>query len=144
MDKPLYPVGVSVLLTDHEGRILLGRRAKGISAGGMLSTPGGRIRSTEDRVMACCRKFWEETGAVLMRPVVELGYREHFRFDQHYFMLYFWARDYSGVIGNEEPDKCDGWEWYKPWEIPIKECTEPPQIIAEVGMKFWLTKDDCG
>jgi hypothetical protein len=79
-EKPRLPVGVSVLLTDSMGRLLLGRR-KNNSGAGLLSTPGGRLEVSENVLQCARREFKEETGADLELDNLRIiGVKELFRF----------------------------------------------------------------
>lgn len=54
-------VGVAVIVRDEAGRVLLGRRAKGIGAG-QWCIPCGYVEWGEDVREAAAREFEEETG----------------------------------------------------------------------------------
>jgi 8-oxo-dGTP diphosphatase len=126
--KNKLAVGVSLLLI-HEGYVLLGKRRGNIKAAGWFSTPGGRIEEGEKFLAAAEREFLEECGArVDPTSFVLLGFREHFRFEQHYIMIYILATRYRGEITNMQPDKCFGWEWYRRHVVP-DQCTEPNDIL---------------
>ncbi len=56
--RPLVGVGVSVLLQDEEGRVLLQRRGDD----GLWGTPGGSLEPGEDFLSAAHRELYEETG----------------------------------------------------------------------------------
>lgn len=134
-NKPTLPVGVSVLLVNNEGRVALGERPSNIEAGGFLSTPGGRIELYEHLEETAARELEEETGANLLPTQFRiLGFKEHFRFNSHYFMVYVAAR-YDGPLQRREPDKCLGWQWWKLEEIPKDRCTEPEDILALLSRK---------
>jgi len=89
-EKPMYGVGVSVLLTNTFGQLLLAKRRNN-SGAGLLSTPGGRIEYNESPEEAGHREFYEETGA-LLAPMHMLGLRKHNRFNDHYFMFLIYRR----------------------------------------------------
>ncbi len=127
-NKPTYAVGVSVLLTDSAGRILLGRRKNNIAAG-LLSTPGGRVEQTETFEQCAAREFHEETGAEL-GAIKIIGFRKHFRYGQHYVMFYAHAETFTGEIRNMEPEKCEGWQFWRLENVPAGECTEPEDILV--------------
>lgn len=128
--KPTFPVGVSILLVNRDGRVALGWRPDNIPAGGFLSTPGGRIEENEHLEETAARELEEETGVRLAPTVFKiLGFKEHFRFTGHYFLVYL-AAYYDGQLERKEPDKCLGWEWWKLEDIPHDRCTEPPEILA--------------
>lgn len=129
-DKSKFAVGVSVLLVNRDGRVALGWRPEGIAAGGYLCTPGGRIEFTEHYLETAVRELEEETGVRLPTTVFKtIGFKEHFRFGDHYFLIYVVAY-YDGKLERKEPDKCLGWEWWKLDEIPRDKCTEPADILA--------------
>lgn len=134
-EKPLHAVGVSVLLIE-DGKILLGRRGPKTSAAqGYLSTPGGRLEIEETFTDCALREFKEETGAELVEDDLRIvGIRKHFRFGQHYVMIYILATQHDGEIGNPEGDeKCEGgWQWFHPsWLLydPQVKVTEPLGIL---------------
>jgi len=141
--KPTMPVGVSVLLVNRDGRVALGERAADTSAGGFLSTPGGRIEEHEHLAETAARELEEETGVKLLPTQFRvLGFREHFRFGGHYMMIYVAAR-YDGVLERKEPDKCLGWTWWKIAEIPKDRCTEPEEILDQLRLALAGTCPCC-
>jgi 8-oxo-dGTP diphosphatase len=129
--KPTLPVGVSVLLVDSANRILLGERMNN-TASGMFSTPGGRIELDEDMVDCAIRETKEETGLIVDAEDVRIiGFKEHFRYGNHYVMFYAEVRRWSGTLTNTEPHKCKEWQWFSLSEIP-ENCTEPKDILAKL------------
>jgi 8-oxo-dGTP diphosphatase len=127
--KGKLPIGVSILLVNRDGRVALGWRPENIAAGGFLSTPGGRIEENEHLEETAARELKEETGVHLLPSMFKiLGFKEHFRFTGHYFMVYV-AAYYDGPLERKEPDKCLGWEWWKLTDIPRDRCTEPLDIL---------------
>lgn len=54
-------IGVAVVLLDRD-RVLLGRRAPGVSYAGQWCIPCGHVEWDEDVRSAACREFEEETG----------------------------------------------------------------------------------
>lgn len=110
-EKPRHAVGVSVLLIEN-GKLLLGKRGPGVAAGqGWWGTPGGRLELDEDFESCARREFKEETGSTLNGPLKVIGYKKHFRFEEHYIMFYVFASSHMGFINNPEPTKCEGWQW---------------------------------
>lgn len=109
--KPRMPVGVSVLITNHQNHVLMGRR-KNNSGAGLLSTPGGRLEETENILGCAVREVQEEVGVRIgAKELTILGFMEHFRFGNHYVMFYVHAPRYYGEIKNVEPEKCEEWLW---------------------------------
>lgn len=138
-DKPTYPVGVSVLITNHQQhnpRLLLAKRYDL----GLYCTPGGRIEMAENMFQCAVRETKEETDiSIFESDLTNLGCVEHMRYGMHYFMWYLWTPLWAAPGGpqgikNLEPDKHGPWTWWTQAEVP-KECTEPPDILKRV---FWL------
>jgi 8-oxo-dGTP diphosphatase len=131
-EKSTLPVGVSVLLLNGEGKVLLGERVN-VSAAGLLSTPGGRIEQNETMFECAHRELLEETGVDVHPGAFRLlGFKEHFRFGNHYIMIYVTAFHYGTVV-NKEPEKCKGWEWMDINGILPDRCTEPQDILELVN-----------
>jgi len=144
-DKPRHAVGVSVLITrerDGMTEVLLGRR-KNNSAAGLLSTPGGRLEKFETIVKCAMREVYEETGASIFFEQLEIiGWREHFRYGDHYIMFYVHARSYigadskpNGSFENRIPDKSEDWKFYALDTIKLEETTEPCDILDQLRPK---------
>lgn len=134
--KAKYSVGVSVLITANR-HLLLGRRINTGTADGLLSTPGGRIEMDENMFDAAVRETWEETGIVLKQSdLLQVGFKEHFRFDKHYFMFYFWATiSRDRTIVTMEPNKCEEWKWiHFDTVMRLDDCTEPREILKSVNL----------
>lgn len=125
--KAKFSVGVSVLVV-RDNKLLLGRRINTGTLDGWLSTPGGRIEETEDMYAAARRELKEETG-LDSDALLVIGFKEHFRSGEHYFMFYLFASDVQGVPENKEPGKCEGWCWVEWDKVPLDECTEPLEIL---------------
>jgi 8-oxo-dGTP diphosphatase len=126
-----FPVGVSVLMVNKDGKLLLGER-NNCKGAGLLSTPGGRIEQHETMFDAAYREVLEETGVAITGNISVIGFKEHRRFEMHYFMVYLLVREWSGKIRNCEPDRCGGWGWYEPDAIPQDRCTEPADILEKL------------
>lgn len=56
----MLPIAISVV--EHEGRVLIGRRAADSELGGFWEFPGGKIGSDETPEQAAVRECREETG----------------------------------------------------------------------------------
>ena len=134
--KPTYAVGVSVLLTNEKGQVLLGKR-KNTHGEGLWSTPGGRIEQDETLFEAAAREFREECCATL-GTVEILGFKEHFRYGMHYFMVYVHAGYYIGKIKNGIPKKSGPWQWRDIKKVCntslLTKCTEPFDMLQKALM----------
>ena len=128
--KPVFPVGVSVLMV-HGGNVLLGRR-KNNSAAGLYSTPGGRLEHDEDVYKCAIRELKEETGVDAYASDLEIiDVKEHFRYGKHCIMFYVKVTKWTGSIKNTEPEKCERWEWHHLRHVPL-DCTEPDTVLAKL------------
>lgn len=119
-------VGVSVIIFNQVGQVLVGKR-KGSHGEGMLSVPGGHLEFFETSSQTCDRELLEEIGVNFSGQYEPFGFSEDF-FDnslweqrKHYITLYFVVNgvDSDNIqIQNMEPEKCEGWEWVDVDELP--------------------------
>ena len=79
---------IAVAVVDHEGLILVGRRAVGTALAGMAEFPGGKVLPGETPAEAAARECLEETGLAIRVgtpfPTVEHDY-PHGRLQLHFF-----------------------------------------------------------
>lgn len=113
-------VGVGVLVL-RDGQVLLGRR-RGSHGAGTWSAPGGRLEFGEQIEACAARELKEETG--LTASSFELGPYSNDIFadvQQQYVTIFVVARGIRGEPANLEPDKCDGWAWFRwgDWPSPL-------------------------
>ncbi len=126
-------VGVGVLVV-RDGLVLLGRR-RGSHGAGTWSAPGGRLEFGEQIEACAARELKEETG--LTASSFELGPYSNDIFDdvqQQYVTIFVLARGICGVPANLEPDKCDGWAWFKwgNWPAPL---FKPVESLLTLGWR---------
>lgn len=126
-------VGVGVLVV-RDRLILLGKR-KSSHGAGAWAAPGGRLEFGEE-IEACARReLLEETG--LTASSVELGPYSNDVFleaERHFLTVFVVARGIAGTPQNLEPDKCEGWAWFK-WEaLPIP-LFKPLQTLLAIGWR---------
>jgi len=129
-------VGVSVIIFDKNGKVLVGKR-KGSHGAGLYSVPGGHIELGESYDTTCDRELLEEIG-VKFSEYREWGFSqdffEHNGIKKHYITLYFVVKDVDSdtvEIKNLEPEKCEGWEWKYPHDLPVNMfCDTYSQIKA--------------
>jgi 8-oxo-dGTP diphosphatase len=110
-------VGVGVFVV-REGRFLLGKR-KGAHGAGEWALPGGHLEFGES-VEACARReVQEETGLVVTQVRPGPWSSDLFaEVDRHYVTLFVIAGSPAGEPELREPDKCEGWEWFRWPELP--------------------------
>ena len=126
-------VGVGVLVV-RDRLILLGKR-KSSHGAGAWAAPGGRLEFGEE-IEACARReLLEETA--LTASSVELGPYSNDVFleaERHFLTVFVVARGIAGTPQNLEPDKCEGWAWFK-WEaLPIP-LFKPLQTLLAIGWR---------
>jgi 8-oxo-dGTP diphosphatase len=117
---PRVAVGVGILVL-KDGLVLLGKRC-GAHGAGTWSAPGGRLEFGEQIVECAARELKEETG--LTADSFELGPYSNDIFPElgaQYVTIFVVARGIHGSPENIEPDKCEGWAWFKwgDWPAPL-------------------------
>ena len=100
-----------------DGKVLLGRR-RGSHGRGEYASPGGHLEYGESFEDCARREVREETGLEIDNVRFQfvsnvLKYRP-----KHYVHIGLAADWLAGEPTNNEPDKCEGWAWYGPDELP--------------------------
>ena len=111
-------VGVGVIV-HRDGKILLGKR-KGGHGAGQYAPPGGRLHFMETFEDCAVREVGEETGIVLKGRIDYVGVSNNMYPDEehHYVSLLMESHYNEGDPVLVEPDKCEGWDWYDPKNLP--------------------------
>lgn len=112
------PVGVCCLVINNKNEILLGKRKNNYKAG-TFGLPGGRLEGNESLVDACKREVIEETGLTahtLKYIGVVREWQEHNKWNFIHFV--FVCKAFEGTVTLQEPEKCEGWEWYSLDNLP--------------------------
>jgi ADP-ribose pyrophosphatase YjhB (NUDIX family) len=111
-------IGVSVVIHDQQGRVLLGLRS-GRHCPGTWGLPGGAVEDGEDPIEAARRELEEETGlhpkAIRQHAVPYLS--TVFEDGQHWVTIFFEA-EYCGEPEVMEPAKCEQWAWFEAGSLP--------------------------
>ena len=113
-------VGVSIVIHDEQGRVLLGLR-RGKHGAGTWGLPGGAIEPGEDPIEAARRELEEETGlrpALMSRCFVPYA-STVFEDGQQWVTLFFEA-EYCGEPDVMEPEKCEQWAWFDLGSLPSR------------------------
>ena len=108
-------VGVGVMIFRGE-TILLGKRKNSFGAG-EYCFPGGHLEYGESFEDAVRREVMEETGI----HIEELRFEyvaNNVYYDKHFIQIAYSAKWSSGEPECLEPEKCDGWGWYKLDALP--------------------------
>ena len=142
-DMPM--VGVGVFVFDEKlQKFLLGKR-KGSHGAGLYSLPGGHLEKGETLTECAIREVKEETGLEIEDVCILTARDEFFPVENlQYATIYLFARR-KGVDEpkNMEPNKCEGWVWYK--MIGIEEVdieVHPPvyDVLVESVIGFVIGK----
>ncbi len=118
--NPGVRVGLTAMIV-RNGKILLGERFNTETANGMLAYPGGRMDYGEDPEDGVIREIFEETGLIVSKGTMRyLTFKNEFFPDEnkHYVSLIFVATKFEGEPEVKEPEKCKGWDWYDPFDLP--------------------------
>jgi len=118
-EENLEHIGVAIIIVDPQtNKILLGERMNAYKAG-YFGLPGGRIEMHETAQEAIVREVLEETGLTIINTEYVGVVRE---LQETYNFIHFGmtTTSFSGTLGNPEPHKCKGWEWYNLDNIPEK------------------------
>ena len=130
---PQPQVGVGILVV-QDGLLLLGRRL-GAHGAGSWSAPGGRLEFAEALEDCAQRELLEETG--LRASSIELGPYCSDVFPEvpaHFLTVFVVARGLTGAPQNREPDKCEGWAWFR-WDgLPVP-LFKPLQSLRAIGWR---------
>ncbi len=110
--------GVGVMVT-REGKVLLGKR-KNAHGAGEYAFPGGHLEHMEGFEECARREVAEETGIEIENVRFHLLANMTQYAPKHYVHIGMMADWRSGEPRVLEPDKCEGWGWYDPDNLPGK------------------------
>ncbi|KAH7324295.1 NUDIX hydrolase domain-like protein [Stachybotrys elegans] len=114
----LHPrVGIFAIISDDQGRILIGRRLSSLGRG-HWGFPGGHLEQGETFFDCVKRETLEETG-LKIRPIKVVGVTNDVfsELNKHYVTVFTKCEREDSLQQAEvlEPEKCEGWTW-KSWE----------------------------
>lgn len=129
MSSPQVGVGVLII---HNGCVLLGKR-KNAHGAGTWSAPGGHLEFGES-IDACARReVLEETGLVLQGIQHGPFTNDVFEADKkHYVTVFVLATPVGREAKLLEPDKCEGWAWFK-WAALPEPLFPPMKTLLSQG-----------
>lgn len=132
----LNGIGVHLYLENADGEVLLGlRHPDSVYAGSTWHFLAGRCEQ-ESALSCLVREAREEAGLLIDPGDVELTHIVHLvdtPGGQPLMQLVFRARHWSGTVEVREPDKCTGWGWWHPDELPVQ--TVPYTRAAIEGIR---------
>ncbi len=124
---------VHLLLTDRQGRVLLGRRANTGYEDGAYHLPSGHLEASESMVAALVREAKEEIGLTISAEAVRFAHAMHNSSSGGRVAFFFLVQDWDGDPANMEPNKCDDLDWFYLDALPdrmIPYCREAMHHIA--------------
>lgn len=136
-ERPL--VGIGVILVNSEEKILVGKR-KGSHAP-HYSIPGGHLEAGETFEACAEKEIREETGLIIRNPhviCVTNNLRTFREEGKHYISVTMLVREFAGTPELLEPDKCEGWFWVDPHNLP-----QPHFDASEGAVSCFLNGNIC-
>lgn len=130
-------VGVGVIIVNAAGLILLGKRCGSHAPYG--SIPGGHVEPGESFEQAAIREVAEECGLQISAPrfVGVTNNLQTWRDEGiHSVSIILLSRVSAQAEPQRcEPDKCAGWHWCDPHQLP-----QPCFEACQQGVQLWLTQ----
>lgn len=132
---------VVFLILEHDGRILLMRRANTGWHDGDFDLPAGHIEGGEASSVAAAREGLEELGATIDPQDLSFVLLTHgvFSDGKEYYNLFFRATKWQGNPRIMEPDKCDRLEWFSNDPTKWPDNVTPSLRLAIQAMRDKLT-----
>ena len=127
-------VGVGVIIENSNGHILIGKRKGSIAP--YFSIPGGKLDLGESFEEAAIREIQEETGLLITAPKVVSITNNLATFKEegiHYISIILHCNSFQGEPRLMEPDRCEGWLWVDPRELPV-----PHFEASKIGVQCFL------
>ncbi len=132
--RPSHPrphVGIGVIILNPAGQVLIGKR-EGLHAP-YFSIPGGYLEAGEAFEIAAIREVKEETGLEIANPAV-IGVSNNLETWKaeglHVVSVFLLAKEFSGILAVMEPEKCSGWQWSDPTDLPEPHFEASRQAIS--------------
>ena len=112
-------VGLGIIIVNDRGEVLIGRRIN-IHAP-YYAIPGGHLEVGETFEAGAIREIEEGTGLMIKDPrvIAITNNLETFKESgKHHISVGLLATEFDGELRNMEPEKCEGWLWVNPRELP--------------------------
>ncbi len=127
-------VGLGIIILNEKGEILIGKRKGSISP--YFSIPGGHLEMGESFEEGIKKEVLEETGMTIINPKVlsiTNNLRTYKESGIHHVSVNMFTDKYIGTPQVMEPEKCEGWFWVKPENLP-----QPHFDASEFAIKCFL------
>lgn len=121
-------VAVHLVLV-RDDKVLLARRFNTGYEDGNFSVPAGHVESGESSISAMIREAEEEVAIKILKDDLSFGHVMHRRGNRESVDFFFVCRKWQGSPIINEPDKCDGIEWF-----PISQLPENTIEYVKIGI----------
>lgn len=112
----LQNIGTPIIILNQDNQVLLGKRKNAYSSG-FYGMPGGRVELDEKLTDAVIRELAEECNLTPL-SIEYVGVARENQ-DKYSFVHFgFLVKKTVGSLQNNEPDKCEGWEWHNLKNLP--------------------------
>ena len=132
-------VGIGIIIVNQQGQILIGKRKN--SHAPYYSIPGGHMELGETFSQCAIREVEEETGLTIYKPqviAVTNNLSTYHESGKHYISVALLTTEFSGELTLKEPDKCEGWLWVDPTQVP-----SPQFDASEQSIQCYLEQRFC-
>lgn len=122
MKKTWFELSVVVMIViERDNHVLLGRRFNTGFKDGFYALPGGKHDGDECLRSSVAREAQEELGIEVPLDAIKLASCVHYidrTLDQELLYTVFTITDYSGLIVNAEPHRCDDLQFFDVDNLP--------------------------
>ncbi|WP_299018258.1 NUDIX hydrolase [uncultured Photobacterium sp.] len=132
-------VGIGVIIVNPAGEVLIGKRKN--SHAPYYSIPGGHMEIGETFSQCAAREVEEETGLLIKNPTVIAvtnNLQTYNESGKHYISIAVLVTEFTGEPELREPDKCEGWQWVAPSNLP-----QPHFDASEQSIRCFLENRFC-
>ena len=132
-------VGIGIIIVNQQGQILIGKRKN--SHAPYYSIPGGHMELGETFSQCAIREVEEETGLTIYKPqviAVTNNLSTYHESGKHYISVALLTTEFSGELTLIEPNKCEGWLWVDPTQVP-----SPQFDASEQSIRCYLEQQFC-
>lgn len=132
-------VGIGIIIVNNKGEVLVGKRQN--SHAPYYSIPGGHMEIGETFTQCAAREAEEETGLLIKNPeviAITNNLQTFHESGKHYISVAVLVTEFTGQPELREPDKCEGWLWVSPDNLP-----QPHFDASEQSIRCYLEQRFC-
>lgn len=133
----MVKVGLGVIIKNSDGDILIGKRISDHAP--YYSIPGGKLDIGETFEEGAKREILEETGLILNTiKVIGLtnNLKTYIENKKHFISVVLFSDNFTGTPQLMEPNKCEGWSWVNPKNIP-----KPVTDFCDMSINNYLNQE---